>query len=67
MIYYWDERDGVQLRGWWVADEVGGSTVWAWSVATTALPPAGGWRLIKIGLPWNWDPKVRLMKIAGAG
>lgn len=50
MVYYWDERDGVQLRGWWVAPEVGGSNVWAMSTATSALPPVNGWRV-----PWHGD------------
>ncbi|CAD7926308.1 unnamed protein product [Amoebophrya sp. A120] len=63
MIYYWDERDGVQLRGWWVAPEVGGSNVWAMSTATSNMPPHSGWRV-----PWHGDvnKKVTLSKCTGA-
>ncbi|CAD7957245.1 unnamed protein product [Amoebophrya sp. A25] len=64
MIYYWDERDGVQLRGWWVAPEVGGSNVWAMSTATSNMPPHSGWRV-----PWHGDvnKKVTLSKVMGGG
>lgn len=59
-IYFWDERDGVQLRGWWVAPEVGGSNVWAMSTATSPMPPHSGWRV-----PWHGDvnKKVTLTKV----
>lgn len=50
MVYFWDERDGIQLRGWWVAPEVGGSNVWAMSTATSNMPPHSGWRV-----PWHGD------------
>jgi len=63
MIYYWDERDGAQLRGWWVAPEVGGSNVWAMSTATSNMPPHSGWRV-----PWHGDvnKKCTLSKVQGS-
>ncbi|CAD7966504.1 unnamed protein product [Amoebophrya sp. A120] len=57
-IYYWDERDGPDLAGWWCAPVVGGEEVWAHNPEQSALPPATGWRV-----PWHRkepDPKVKM-------
>jgi len=31
LIYYWDDRDGSDLKGWWFAPSVDGEQVWAHS------------------------------------
>jgi len=62
-IYYWDDRDGEKLAGWWFAPEIGGTEVWAHAPVRTVNPPARGWRV-----PWHNgvpDPKV-LVELRGA-
>jgi len=45
-IYFWDERDGPDLCGWWISPSVGGDEVWAYHSSRTALkPPPGGWNV----------------------
>ena len=41
-IYYWDERDGKNLSGWWVAPVVGAEQVWAHCPHNTNVPPGSG-------------------------
>ncbi|CAD7930588.1 unnamed protein product [Amoebophrya sp. A25] len=47
-IYFWDERDGEQLSGWWVAPIVGGEQVWSFNPSKSTVPPSAGWRV-----PWH--------------
>ncbi|CAD7931485.1 unnamed protein product [Amoebophrya sp. A25] len=57
-IYYWDNRDGPDLAGWWCAPVVGGEQVWAHNPHTGDVPPSSGWRV-----PWHKqeaDPNVRM-------
>merc|ERR1719158_282367 len=58
MLYFWDERDGEQLHGWWLAPEVGGAHVWAMSPIGSGTPPQSGWKV-----PWHGrvNPKVLCM------
>ena len=44
-IFFWDERHGQDHHGWWIAPEVGSSSVWAVSRSTAALPPCDGWHI----------------------
>jgi len=63
-VYFWDERDGAALAGWWMAPEVGGEQVWAHSVAQSPHPPSSGWKV-----PWHSqtaDPNVT-MSVQPAG
>jgi len=55
MMYYWDQRDGDQLHGWWIAPEVGGAHVWAMNPIGSVTPPQAGWKV-----PWHGhvNPKV---------
>jgi len=34
-LYYWDDRDGEEERGWWFGPEVGGEEVWAHNAGDT--------------------------------
>ena len=57
-IYYWDERDGLSLCGWWVSKQVGGDRAWAYNVDSEAkLPPLSNWQA-----PWDGpvDPSIML-------
>jgi len=57
-IYYWDDRDGEPLAGWWMAPEVGGEQVWAHAPIRSEKAPPRGWKV-----PWHApspDPKVVL-------
>lgn len=46
MIYYWDDRDGPELCGWWFGPNVGGDQVWAYHPSrTAATPPASEWNV----------------------
>lgn len=47
-VYYWDERDGEALAGWWMAPEVGGEQVWSHCVSRNPTPPTRGWKV-----PWH--------------
>eukprot|EP00397_Hematodinium_sp_SG-2012_P001337 GEMP01001338.1.p1 GENE.GEMP01001338.1~~GEMP01001338.1.p1 ORF type:complete len:1281 (+),score=364.85 GEMP01001338.1:85-3927(+) len=64
-VYFWDERDGDALAGWWMAPEVGGEQVWAHCVSRNPTPPSRGWKV-----PWHAstpDPKVVMeLKPGGA-
>eukprot|EP00397_Hematodinium_sp_SG-2012_P001982 GEMP01001988.1.p1 GENE.GEMP01001988.1~~GEMP01001988.1.p1 ORF type:complete len:1340 (+),score=382.14 GEMP01001988.1:70-4089(+) len=53
MVYFWDDRDGPQLQGWWVAPEVGGANVWAMNPddkGNSYEPPETGWKV-----PWHGE------------
>eukprot|EP00397_Hematodinium_sp_SG-2012_P032738 GEMP01034885.1.p1 GENE.GEMP01034885.1~~GEMP01034885.1.p1 ORF type:complete len:347 (+),score=74.59 GEMP01034885.1:14-1054(+) len=43
-VYYWDQRDGLENQGWWLAPEIGGDTVWALARSHGESPPVNGWR-----------------------
>merc|ERR1712060_698697 len=46
LIYYWDDRDGPELCGWWFGPNVGGDQVWAYHPSrTAATPPASEWNV----------------------
>eukprot|EP00930_Biecheleria_cincta_P072916 TRINITY_DN60257_c0_g1_i1.p1 TRINITY_DN60257_c0_g1~~TRINITY_DN60257_c0_g1_i1.p1 ORF type:complete len:1494 (+),score=434.52 TRINITY_DN60257_c0_g1_i1:52-4533(+) len=46
LIYYWDDRDGPELCGWWFGPSVGGDQVWAYHPSRTAgTPPASEWNV----------------------
>lgn len=48
VIYYWDDRDGRENNGWWVAPFVAAEEVWAYNPLASKTPPTTGWRV-----PWN--------------
>ncbi|CAD7952149.1 unnamed protein product [Amoebophrya sp. A25] len=55
-IYYWDERDGEDMSGWWIAPVVGGEQVWAHCFSKSHMPPRTGWKA-----PWHSqevDPNI---------
>merc|ERR1712032_1749746 len=35
LIYYWDDRDGSDLSGWWFGPSLGGDQVWAYHPSRT--------------------------------
>mmetsp|Transcript_91246 Transcript_91246/g.282237 ORF Transcript_91246/g.282237 Transcript_91246/m.282237 type:complete len:1100 (+) Transcript_91246:84-3383(+) len=43
MLYFWDERDGPALCGWWFGPKVGGDQVWAFHPSKDLRPPSSGW------------------------
>merc|ERR1711948_244035 len=46
LIYYWDERDGADLCGWWFGPSAGGEMVWAYHPSRKATtPPAAEWNV----------------------
>lgn len=47
-LYYWDDRDGPDLCGWWFGDDVGGANVWSRANAQGQEPPSQGWKV-----PWD--------------
>ena len=49
-LFYWDDRDGPEFKGWWFADRVGGVDVWGRSSCDSVLPPSSGWRC-----PWDLE------------
>lgn len=76
-VYFWDERDGADMSGWWVAPQVGGEQVWAHAnlqaVQQAAAmggdgmgPPKTGWKA-----PWHSqapDPAVVMeIRFGGGG
>jgi hypothetical protein len=44
-VYFWDDRDGPEISGWWFAPEVGSDQVWAFNRHPSATPPGLGWRI----------------------
>eukprot|EP00928_Gymnodinium_smaydae_P093676 TRINITY_DN7798_c0_g4_i1.p1 TRINITY_DN7798_c0_g4~~TRINITY_DN7798_c0_g4_i1.p1 ORF type:complete len:643 (-),score=134.50 TRINITY_DN7798_c0_g4_i1:194-2047(-) len=47
-LYYWDDRDGPNYRGWWFGTAVGGTWVLSFNACEADVPPASGWRI-----PWD--------------
>ncbi|CAJ1332274.1 unnamed protein product, partial [Effrenium voratum] len=67
LIYYWDDRDGPELCGWWFGPNVGGDQVWAYHPSRTAgTPPASEWNV-----PHDGDIdstfRVSALRTAGSG
>ena len=48
VLYFWDDRDGFHLCGWWFGPDVGSNTVWAFNPGLSWLPPVKGWQQ-----PWS--------------
>jgi len=44
MLFFWDERNGPDLSGWWFGDKIGAGQVWSRCEQASALPPMKGWR-----------------------
>jgi len=44
-LYYWDNRSGRDMSGWWFGSSVGGDEVYAKAEQHSALPPTKGWRV----------------------
>lgn len=44
-LYFWDERDGADLAGWWFGKEVGGDDIWAQNRNKALRPPMRGWHI----------------------
>eukprot|EP00929_Paragymnodinium_shiwhaense_P029909 TRINITY_DN17051_c0_g1_i4.p1 TRINITY_DN17051_c0_g1~~TRINITY_DN17051_c0_g1_i4.p1 ORF type:complete len:2008 (+),score=805.96 TRINITY_DN17051_c0_g1_i4:95-6118(+) len=59
-LYYWDERDGKQLSGWWFGAEVGGAEVWSRKATNSMVPPKSGWMI-----PWDGDVEPDLVVMTG--
>jgi len=45
LCYYWDERDGPALHGWWFAPKIAGDAVWAYNPDRGMMPPGQGWKV----------------------
>mmetsp|Transcript_65479 Transcript_65479/g.124934 ORF Transcript_65479/g.124934 Transcript_65479/m.124934 type:complete len:662 (-) Transcript_65479:72-2057(-) len=46
LIYFWDDRDGSDLAGWWFGPQVGGDQVWAFHPSRSSeMPPTGEWNV----------------------
>jgi len=62
LLYFWDERDGEEQRGWWFGPEVGGEEVWAHNSgsSTSTVPPSRGWRILHSG---SVDPALTVTKV----
>eukprot|EP00405_Crypthecodinium_cohnii_P037215 CAMPEP_0206547384 /NCGR_PEP_ID=MMETSP0325_2-20121206/13263_1 /ASSEMBLY_ACC=CAM_ASM_000347 /TAXON_ID=2866 /ORGANISM="Crypthecodinium cohnii, Strain Seligo" /LENGTH=540 /DNA_ID=CAMNT_0054046677 /DNA_START=44 /DNA_END=1663 /DNA_ORIENTATION=+ len=47
LIYFWDDRDGLEMSGWWFGPIVGGDQVWAYHApgADQDLPPTSDWTI----------------------
>jgi len=62
LIYYWDDRDGQSMSGWWFGPEIGGDQVWAFNGnRASPTPPAVGWRV-----PWDGPVDARMrLKLQG--
>jgi len=63
ILYFWDDRDGADLCGWYVAPEIGGNQVWAFIPSKEANPPQTGWQ-VPYGGPV--DPSFKLTYLGGA-
>jgi len=42
-LYYWDDRDGPELAGWWIGPKLGGIDVWVHHPKDSEVPPTTGW------------------------
>ena len=62
LIYFWDDRDGASLSGWWFGPKVGGDQVWAYNGSkSSAMPPLSGWKV-----PWD-GPEDQSLRITPSG
>lgn len=48
IIYYWDDRDGPEFRGWWFGNTLAGAQVWSRCDHDSEKPPFRGWKI-----PWD--------------
>lgn len=55
ILYYWDERDGEDSRGWWFGNEIGGAQVYVLNKEVTQQPPKTGWKV-----PWHGEVRETL-------
>merc|ERR1719379_2941169 len=63
LIYFWDDRDGPELCGWWFGPNVGGDQVWAYHPSrASATPPASEWNVPHDG---PIDPTFRIAPTGG--
>jgi hypothetical protein len=46
MLYFWDDREGDHLSGWWIGPCLGSDLVWAYNPSWSESPPEEGWRSI---------------------
>eukprot|EP00913_Durusdinium_trenchii_P019388 g18227.t1 len=58
-LYYWDERDGDEQKGWWFGNELGGLEVWACHLSDAQEPPRRGWKV-----PWD-NPNPNAPELIG--
>mmetsp|Transcript_59593 Transcript_59593/g.141799 ORF Transcript_59593/g.141799 Transcript_59593/m.141799 type:complete len:304 (+) Transcript_59593:122-1033(+) len=64
-IFYWDNRDGDELSGWWIGPSVGGVITYAFNGDSAAdMPPTSGWRMPAVG---PVDERLRVQIQSGAG
>eukprot|EP00927_Polykrikos_kofoidii_P038438 TRINITY_DN32789_c0_g1_i1.p1 TRINITY_DN32789_c0_g1~~TRINITY_DN32789_c0_g1_i1.p1 ORF type:complete len:2073 (-),score=458.55 TRINITY_DN32789_c0_g1_i1:280-6498(-) len=58
LIYFWDDRDGPDLCGWWFGPSVGADQVWAYHPSRASrTPPAADWNVPHDG---DIDPEFRV-------
>jgi len=65
MIYFWDERDGLDCSGWWIGPQIGDRMVWGLHLnRASATPPTTGWQA-----PHNEaaDPSIALAPVGPGG
>ncbi|CAK9063671.1 unnamed protein product [Durusdinium trenchii] len=44
-IYYWDDKEAEEWKGWWFGDQVGGLQVWSFQKSDAMKPPQEGWQV----------------------
>lgn len=50
-LYFWDDRDGDDMCGWWIGPTLGGEDVWVYHEdKQAAVPPVSGWHAPHDGL-----------------
>jgi len=64
MAYFWDERDGAALCGWWLGAKVGGDQAWGYNPSKSMTPPTSGWRVPHNGPA---DPALSVVAAGPAG
>jgi len=64
MAYFWDERDGASLCGWWLGAKVGGDQAWGYNPSRSMTPPTSGWRVPHNGPA---DPSLAVVAAGPAG
>ena len=53
VIYYWDDRDGPGMQGWWFGNTLAGPQVWSRCLDDSMTVPKSGWRI-----PWDGEEKA---------